>query len=221
MISRSSLSERLSCDGLRLAHSALTAASDGLASHRVRSTCCTARLSATRLLPGGAVAMAIFSAPASLAMVMICTACSRTTLRSPCRMTLRSGSLLEGGFERGLQVVEGHRLAVQLDAMVGGRGDHDARRLGAAGAGARQVDLGALLRERGAGDHEDDQQHQEDVGERRDVDLGDDVAVAALGFNGTERHGRCFPHAGAGARSARAARRSTRATAPRDCRCAP
>src|SRR5579862_4503500 len=42
------------------------------------------------LFPAGSVAMAILSAPASLAMVMICTACSNTMLRSPCKMTLCS-----------------------------------------------------------------------------------------------------------------------------------
>jgi hypothetical protein len=43
----------------------------------------------------------------------------------------------------------------------------------------REVDLESLLEHR-RGDHEDDQQHQCDVDERRDVDLGERALCPAL-----------------------------------------
>jgi protein-S-isoprenylcysteine O-methyltransferase Ste14 len=46
----------------------------------------------------------------------------------------------------------------------------------------RQFDVDAQLRHHRAGDHKDDQQHEKDIGQRRDVDLRDDSAAGLALF---------------------------------------
>ena len=79
------------------------------------------------------------------------------------------------------QLTQGHRLSVQVDVLVPVN-RHDRLVLGfrlfAAVRRKRQRHWDALLQQR-SDDHHDDEQHQHDVDEGRDVDVGLDAATAA------------------------------------------
>ena len=102
------------------------------------------------------------------------------------------GARLERLDQCGLQSIQAHAFASDLDLMIRRHRDHHARRRCPRTLRAREIDGRSLLHHRRTRHHEDDQQDEEQIGQRCDVDLRDD-RFFALRISEIERHGEAPP----------------------------